>query len=135
MSVPRSADTSTTTAAPDDDPTALRAELERLRIEARHGQLTQRDYAVGVNAELQTERTAHQRARQQLATARGDLALAREQVQLLKEQLASTRKRLEATREEVRTERKRLKDIRSSRTWRIGQAIGRPFRALRGGRD
>jgi uncharacterized protein YgbK (DUF1537 family) len=80
----------------------LRAQIEALQLEKRHLVLVHRDHAVGLVAEAEALKDRMERAHQQ-----------------------NRRHKARATRLE-----KRVKAIEASLSWRIGNAIVRPFAAL-----
>lgn len=83
--------------------TELRQQIEAMKIEQRRTALVHRDHAIGLTAEAE----------------------------LLKDRLRASQKRYRSAREQVTSLQTRLKEMRNSTSWRVGQRVVRPLSAAR----
>lgn len=118
-----------------------REEIAALKLAARHASLLQRDYIIGVESQLGTARNdfldaglRFQEISEGFGTALDLLKVKDAEIASLKAELVRVRRAAKAARIDGRKQRaaaiKRVREIESSRSWRVGRALTSPLRVF-----
>lgn len=94
--------------------------------ELRHELLRVRDHVIGLEATVASSRT-------RTAEAKRELAVARRRLKARNKRLARTERQVANLRSKVRAAERAERELRASRSWRVGRAVTAPARFFRRG--